>query len=175
MRRFLAFLALMVAWTLADSTPYTLQGRVVYEGRAPLGSWKGENPTLEGQVAWDKATGALRGRVCLDQRRWDSGEPLRDSHTRKLFEVDRYPQACLELEGLEGPVPGPVTIRGVLEIHGVKKPVRISGEVQAQGKALIFQGGFTTRITDWGMTPPSLMGMRVRDEVQVQIWAEVRP
>lgn len=175
MKKWLAFLAVLAVWVLANPTAYTLQGRVVYEGRAPVGSWKGENPTLEGRVTWDKATGALRGRVCLDQRRWDSGEPLRDSHTRKLFEVDRYPQACLELEGLEGPVPGPVTVLGVFEIHGVKRPVRIPGEVRVQGQTLVFQGSFTTRITDWGMTPPSLMGMRVRDEVRVQISAEARP
>lgn len=175
MRTLLALSALLVASALANPSLYTLQGQVVYEGRAPVGSWKGENPTLEGRVTWDKATGALRGRVCLDQRRWDSGEPLRDSHTRKLFEVDRYPQACLELGGLEGQVPGPVTVLGVLEIHGVKRSVRIPGEVRVQGQTLVFQGSFTTRITDWGMTPPSLMGMRMRDEVRVQISAEARP
>jgi len=173
--RAMAF-AVFLGMVLAAPLPYQVSGKVVYQARGPMGAFKGANTAVAGQVLWDAQAGTLTGKVCLDLSKWDSGEPLRDKHTRGMFEVNKYPEACLEITGLEGdPKSGAVKLLGNLTIHGVTRPVVIPGKVRFQGDTIVFEGSFETKITDWKMRRPSLLGFKVRDLVKVWVYGEARP
>jgi polyisoprenoid-binding protein YceI len=150
------------------ATTYEVHGEATYEARAPLGAFRGVNPSLEGQVVFEPTRGLLQGRVCLDLSAWDSREPLRDRHTREMFQVDRYPQACLSIQGWD---PGQNLLQGTLSLHGVERrvavPVRYT--LEPGGKALSFEGSFELLLSDYGLKAPSFMGMRVQDRVVVRV------
>jgi len=173
--RFLALL-LLLGIGLAAPKPYLVQGSVVYEAKSPIGTFKGKNEAVQGEILWDPETGTLTGKVCVDLSKWESGEPLRDKHTRAMFEVDRYPEACYVITGIEGdPAQGSVTLLGELTLHGVTRPLAIPGTVRFEGEKILFEGQFETKITDWKMKRPSLMGIKVRDQVQVWVYGEAIP
>lgn len=177
MRR-LGALALLLVWAGALAAPqaYRVSGEVVYQARAPIGSFQGRNTAVSGEVVWDPEAGSLEGKVCLDLAAWDSGEPLRDKHTRSMFEVDKYPEACLVLTGIEGgPGAGETRLLGELTIHGVTRPVVIPGRAELREGKVVFEGAFETKITDWKMKRPSLMGFKVRDLVRVEVRGEAVP
>ncbi len=171
-----AALLFLSSLVYAAPTPYRVQGRVVYQAKSPIGTFKGKNEAVQGEILWDPETGTLSGKVCLDLSRWESGEPLRDKHTRAMFEVDRYPEACYVITGIEGdPAQGPVTLLGELTLHGVTRPLAIPGTVRFEGETILFEGQFETKITDWKMKRPSLMGIKVRDPVRVWVYGEAIP
>ena len=173
--RAMALLVLLGA-ALAAPLPYQVSGKVVYQARGPMGAFKGTNTAVSGEVRWDSQAGTLTGKVCVDLSKWDSGEPLRDKHTRGMFEVTKYPEACLKVTGLEGdPKSGEVKLLGNLTIHGVTRPVVIPGKVRFKGDSILFEGYFETKITDWKMRRPSLLGFKVRDLVKVWVYGEARP
>ena len=174
MKKLFALLTLVFSLSLA--LDYQVRGKVTYQARGPMGSFEGSNEAVSGEIRWDPEKNALEGKVCVDLSRWDSGEPLRDKHTRAMFEVEKYPEACMVFTGLEGdPRKGPVTLFGELSIHGVTRTIAIPGTARIEGETLIFEGAFDTKITDWKMKRPSLMGFKVRDPVHVKVYGEAVP
>lgn len=164
------WVVLLLSLTSSWAQTYQVEGKVVYEARGPLGAFRGTNEAVSGTLTLNLEAKTLQGRVCLDLARFDSGEPLRDQHTRRMFEVEKYPEACLELKGFKGdPRQGEVSLLGELSLHGVRRPVEIPGKVQL-GPNVVFEGAFETRITEWQMKRPSVMGFTVADQVKVFIY-----
>lgn len=154
----------LVGWALATS--YQVKGEVIYQARAPVGAFSGSNPTLEGQVVLEGTS--LRGQVCLRLEAWDSKEPLRDRHTREMFQVDQYPQACLRITGYDSEKG---LVLGTLSLHGVERPVAWSLRytLEEGGKQARFEGEFELLLSQYNLKAPSFMGMRVQDRVTVRI------
>ena len=152
---------------------YTVSGRIVYEARSPIGVFKGENRTVNGGLSWDPQTRKAEGRICVDLAAWDSGEPLRDRHTSAMFEVDTYPKGCFELTGVRvGATAGKLVLFGNLTLHGVTRAIEIPGKMHDEGSKLYFEGYFETKITDWEMKQPSMIGLKVNDLVKVWVYGE---
>ncbi len=174
MRRLAVWILFLAVFALGAE--YQVSGRVVYQARGPMGAFQGTNEAVTGTLRWDPDQGVLEGEVCVDLSAWDSGEPLRDKHTRSMFEVEQYPKACLVFTGIEGdPAKGPVKLLGELTLHGVTQEVAIPGTARIEGERILFEGTFETKITDWKMKRPSLMGFKVRDRVKVQVYGEAVP
>ncbi len=154
-------------------TEYTVGGKIVYEARSPIGAFKGENPAVSGTLVWDAQTREASGRICVDLTAWDSGEPLRDKHTRTMFETDTYPEGCFELAGVRtGAAPDEIVLLGNLTLHGLTRPLELPGKFREEGGKLYFEGYFETKITDWEMKRPSMMGLKVKDLVKVWVYGE---
>jgi len=152
---------------------YMVSGRIVYEARSPIGAFKGENPTVSGGLSWDPQTRKAEGQICVDLATWDSGEPLRDRHTSAMFEVDTYPKGCFELTGVRAvAAAGEFVLLGNLTLHGVTRTIEIPGKMREEGSKLYFEGYFETKITDWKMKRPSMMGLKVKDFVKVWVYGE---
>lgn len=151
-----------VAW----ATSYAVSGEVAYRARAPLGAFGGVNPTLKGKVEFDPASGRLQGRVCVDLAAWDSKEPLRDRHTREMFEVGRFPEACLTLKGYDA---AKALVLGELELHGVRREMAVPVQYRLEGRRLVFSAEFALSLADFRLKAPSFMGMRVQDRVVVKV------
>jgi polyisoprenoid-binding protein YceI len=164
---------LFMSLAVADPTTYLLTGKVTYQAKAPIGQWQGSNTALDGQLNWDAQSGEVSGQICVTLAAWSSGEPLKDRHTQEMFQVDQFPKGCFSVSGIQGDVAsGQITLLGLLELHGVKHDLSIPGTFQQQSGTLIFDGNFSTNVTDWGMKRPSMLGMTVADEVQVQVHGE---
>jgi polyisoprenoid-binding protein YceI len=180
MKSILAALTLLSALLLTSATskpiPYILSGKITYHAHALIGQWQGVNTALTGQLNWDAQTKELSGQICLTLAQWSSGEPLKDRHTQDMFQVDQFPQGCYSVTGIQGdPASGQVTLLGTLDLHGVKHDMSIPGTFQEQNGVLIFDGTFTTNVTDWSMKRPSMLGMTVADDVQVEVHGEAVP
>ena len=122
---------------------------------------------------YDRESGKIDGSVCLATKAWNSGEGIRDGHTRDMFEVEKFPTACFAPDTLEGDVKaGKVTIAGKLTMHGVTLPVKLIGTANDDGAKVSFTGAFTIKVTDYKMNRPSILGFTVADEVPVTISAE---
>lgn len=155
-------------------TCFTVSGEITYWGFTLLNQWKGINRSLYGELR----LGVLedfQGYACVNMSQWDSGNTTRDKHARIMFEVDKYPEACYTLHAMHRKGYS-VTIEGSMEIHGVRRPIRIEGQIERQDASFRLKAQFRTRISDWGMDPPRLMAiMSVKDDVLVEIDATLRP
>lgn len=174
MPKALVVVLLLSLFSLAQAPQFNLDGRVVYEGSYPLARWQGVNTSVRGTLRWNQNTGDLEGRICVDLARFDSGNWLRDSDARLVFEVDRFPQSCFEPNRLIQSN-DQATLVGVMELRGIKRELRIAGRVTREGTAYRFAGSFNTRFTDWGMNPPTLILVTVDNNIKVNLEARITP
>jgi polyisoprenoid-binding protein YceI len=169
----LLVVSLMVGIALAAPAEFAPTGVITYEAAGPVGKWKGTNKAISGKLMYDRDSGKIDGTVCVATKAWNSGEGIRDGHTRDMFEVEKFPTACFAPDALEGDVKaGKVNIVGKLTMHGVTLPVKLVGTAKDDGAKISFTGAFSTKVTDWKMVRPSILGFTVADEIPVTISAE---
>jgi polyisoprenoid-binding protein YceI len=164
--------SLMVGVVLAAPAEFTPTGVITYEAAGPVGKWKGTNKSLSGKLMYDRETKKLDGSVCVNTKAWNSGEGIRDGHTRDMFEIEKFPTACFAPDSLEGDLKAKVLIVGKLTMHGVTLPVKLLGTAKDDGAKIAFTGEVTLKVTDYKMVRPSILGFTVADEVPVTISAE---
>jgi polyisoprenoid-binding protein YceI len=168
-------LVLMLGWAAMAQAPqgYNVEGKVTYFASFPLGRWQGTNNSARGVVTWMEPEAS--GRVCVDLNRFDSGNWLRDADARGVFEVGKYPQSCFEagtLRRLEGEK---ALLEGILDLHGVRKRIRVEGQLEADGAAYRFRGSFRTSFSEWNLQRPSLLFVTVDDPLEVRLEARAEP
>ena len=173
-RKLLILLLGLLPSLVQAQSEYTIEGRVTYTASYTLGRWEGSNTSVRGRVRWNAQTGEASGQVCVELGRFDSGNPLRDADARGVFDVNKYPQSCLDVERLTQTGEDAVLV-GTLEISGTRRPVRIAGKLTREGSTYRFVGGFDTSFSEWKLNPPSLLFLRVNDPVEVRLEARALP
>lgn len=154
----------------AAPAEYPLRGKATYAATSTMSDWTGANPKVSGTATWDEGAKTLEAKVIINLTGWDSGSALREKHTAAMFETDKFPKATFAGTAASGAGGGTnVTFKGTLELHGVKRPLDVPGALRIEKDAIVFQGDFVLRLTDYGMTRPSLLGVTVGNEVKVHI------
>ncbi|KPM47701.1 YceI family protein [Jiulongibacter sediminis] len=89
---------------------------------------------------------------------FDSGNSNRDSHVIENTEALTYPNVTFTSEDVSY-AGEQVTAKGKLVFHGQTKPFTITGTQKVAGKVMTLSGSFKVDMTDFGIEPPSLMGL----------------
>lgn len=89
--------------------------------------------------------------------------------------MSTFPRACFEIEGIDGEPGGAVTLSGTLDLHGVRRDLRVDAELVREGDGFAFEGGFDTRFSAWELDRPSFLCMQVDDPVQVEVEGRASP
>lgn len=151
-----------------------------YTSRDALYSWAGTTSGVSGTISFDDQTGELlQGEVQVDLATIDSGNGLRDGRMRNEFlQTDKFPKATLTIDKLEGypkfsewkkwGLKQTGKIYGQLTIRNITHPVVWDAEAIYLGKELKVSAKGQIKMTDFGITPPSLAFVTVEDNVGLQ-------
>lgn len=97
----------------------------------------------------------LKGHVIVDVTKFETGLSLRDKHLKEVLEATRFPTSSLRFK-----TDGKDSFTGHLTFHNVTKP--ISGIFETSPIRL----EFNIHLPDFGIRPPSFMGVTVLDDVK---------
>lgn len=89
---------------------------------------------------------------------FDSGNSNRDSHVIEATEALKYPNVTFTSEKLTY-AGEKVTASGKLVFHGVTQPFEITGTQKIAGNKLVLTGKMNVDMTEFGIEPPSIMGL----------------
>ena len=152
------------------------QSRVEFISGTQLGEFRGKTTQVNGEMAADPNGGSrLHLTVSVDLRALKSDNAVRDQHMHeRLLEVGRFPRAVFTATEFRpsngaGKESGEGTLSGTLMLHGVERPVTLPIRFSLNGTTLRGEGALSVKLTDFQMTPPSLLGIKVRDQVTVEI------
>lgn len=119
------------------------------------------NPDSNAEVAGQQTP--VVGELFVDVSAFRSGIGKRDASVRNLLEFDKYPRIRFAISGLEprnnlkpDSLSGAYVVSGILEIRGVAKKVSFPVDISPKGGRLAIDGNFSIKLTDFGVTPPSL-------------------
>jgi len=97
---------------------------------------------------------------------FNSGHSNRDSHVIETLDALKFPSITFTSQDItyNG---NNVTAKGKLFFHGETKELSISGTQSITGSKLSIVGKFDVKMTDYGIKPPSLMGMSTDENINV--------
>ena len=159
------------------------QSRLWVEGKSTIKDWTCQAPDVRAAV---EASGTnavaqlLAGEkvvktvdVTLSSEKLDCGSGTMNDHMKKALKVGDFPKIDFRLatydlkrgaDGISG------TLIGTLTLGGVKKSIDIPATGTTENGALHVLGSYELKMSDYDLTPPSLMfgRIKVRDNVIVK-------
>jgi polyisoprenoid-binding protein YceI len=150
---------------LCDGARSTVSYHVVSTLAKPVGI--NHAPACTVWVSRD--TSAFRISVSMPVRGFKSGIGLRDSHAMKAVEADSFPQVAFTSESVkpkEGRL-GPYTVAGTLAFHGKTRAIEVAAQPEIKDGVVAIRGGFPISLSEYQVKPPSLMGTKVKDRVDM--------
>jgi polyisoprenoid-binding protein YceI len=144
------------------------EARVTFEASGPAGM-KIEGTTGELRVSGSDATVVL----AVPLANLTTGIALRDKHMKERYlETATYPEATLSIARGELKLPSTgagveADVPGVLTLHGQSKRIAVHYDTKADGGSYTTHGRFHVNMSDFGVSPPSYLGVTVKPEVDV--------
>ena len=159
------------------------QSKLWVEGGSTIRSWTCKAADVSASVeasgtnavaqllAGDKVVKTVE--VTLSSEKLDCGGGTMNDHMKKALKVGDFPTVTFRLatydlkhgaDGISG------TLIGTLTLGGVKKSISIPATGTTENGALHVLGSYDLKMTDYDLTPPSLMfgRIKVRDDVTVK-------
>lgn len=130
----------------------------------PAGSFKVKSTDVKG-FAQQKGDSFEANGIVVGLKNITTGISLRDTHTKRHLEVEKFPTATLvSAKGQKGKG------EGVIKIKGIEK--KISGTYKVEGGKLMAQ--FPLTLSDFKIVDIKYMGVGVEDQVTVNVTVPVK-
>jgi len=173
-RRIRFFLiALLIGVSGASKSYHTSSGHVDFYaiGKPSFLKVHGVIKSMEAVI---NSNGEVTGHFSVKLDEFKTGVGLRDKDLRnKVFELDQFPgTAELNLHPFNARSGEKSDFSGMLKIHGVEKQIRGQASVHINGDRLAFEAEFTILLTDFNMKPPEFAGLKIQNEVRVEVSGE---
>lgn len=132
----------------------------------------GETRSIEGRAAV-KPDGTLQAMVRAAVASFRSGESNRDAHMEETLETGRFPFVTFRGVARLGPdlqVPLSLAMDGEVELHGARRPVRVTlaAERQPDG-AFRVRTSFEVSLDAFGIDRPSLLFVKIEDACRIDV------
>lgn len=130
----------------------------------PMGDFKAKTADVKG-TATVKGDEVSASNIIVNLKTLKTGVELRDKHTQKHLQTDKFPEAVLVSATGKG---GKGT--GKIKIKGVEKD--IAGTYKIEGKTL--KAEFKLTLSDFGIKDINYMGVGVEDEIKLAVSVPVK-
>lgn len=154
----------------------TTDGLAQFHSSVPLHTFTGESEYLNGLIDFEQNLVDFY----LDLSTLKTGNSRRDRDMYRTLNIDQYPFA--EFTGKIDSDYDPdsseeqtVTVTGEFSIHGITVNKQFEGTIENTGRSIIVNAKWVQDITDHQIEPPGILFYRVRDEMDVEIQAELFP
>jgi polyisoprenoid-binding protein YceI len=125
----------------------------------PAGAFKGTSKEVKG-TAVQKGDTVEAQNIIVSLKNIQTGIGLRDQHTKKHLEVEKFPEAVLvSAKGKDGKG------EGLIRIRGIEK--KIAGTYQIEGNQL--KADFPIKFSDFGISGVKYMGVGVDDNGMIHV------
>ncbi len=184
MRRRLAVASALLALTASPASPEPktyaispIRSQVAFDATYPLGDFPGTTEEVAGAFTLDPGNLSLgvSGSVTVNPASLRTGIGGRDRDLRNVMEVEKYPEIRFTLCGVDASFPSlaeradtALKMSGVLGIHGVARPVTLTGRARIVEDGLWVRGEGDLKMSDFGITPPKKFFLSVKDEIRVR-------
>jgi polyisoprenoid-binding protein YceI len=111
---------------------------------------------------------SLKGGVDVFLVALKSDNSKRDEHMYKVLNVTKFPKTKYTIQSVKK-VDDHYEIDGVLDLHGVKKPVKLSGNIKLLSDKLSLDMKTSFKMSSFGIKPPTLFFLTVRDKVDMTV------
>jgi len=124
--------------------------------------------SLTSRLSMSGGIETIKGTVDASIRLLKSDNAKRDEHMVKAIESDKYPLATYSFKEVKK-AGAKYKISGILNFHGVKKPLSITADIKEKNGKVSFKGQGSFKMSSYGVKPPKLLLLTVRDQIDLDI------
>jgi polyisoprenoid-binding protein YceI len=154
-------------------TRYQLEGSVRVTARSTLHDVEARSSEMAGWLDAELSGGSLQVNSAyleLPAASITADNPLLTREISRRMDPRRHPLVRADIAPVTGHVDAVAEVDGKLTLHGVSRPVHGSAWVRIEADdALSVDGAVTLDVRRFDIRPPSMLGMRVRPEVDVRL------
>jgi len=161
-----------------------------FESEATLETIKGTTTKVSGTITANPANAtAATANIVVDLGALDTGIAMRNEHLRgeKFLDTEKFPTATFKTVSVAGPKsvapnqPAEMQLTGDFTLHGVTKRFTVPARVVVIPESELTKGSrgpgdwihgtvnFPVKLTDYGITVPEKLMMKVANEVNVKV------
>jgi len=93
----------------------------------------------------------------------------RDEHMYEAIDTKKYIKTTYTINSISPNTAGKYNIYGTLNLHGVTKKVDLLAYITNKGKEVTIKGKTAFKMSAFGITPPKLLFLTVRDLLELKI------
>jgi polyisoprenoid-binding protein YceI len=128
----------------------------------------------------DPATGDASGLIVIDATSGESGDSARDKRMHAaVLDSAQYPLITFRPTHIDGKIDlangGPVTVIGILNLHGQNHPLTLTVALHPQGRDAALTAHFSVPFVAWGLKDPSSFIFRTDKQVTLDVDAVALP
>jgi polyisoprenoid-binding protein YceI len=136
----------------------------------------GSFQSKRGVIHFDPASGKSSGEIVFDATSGQTGNGSRDKKMHKdVIESASFPEITFRPDHTDGALAhsgdSTLQVHGMFSIHGAEHEVTIPVQITVQGNIWTASATFTVPYAKWGMKNPTVLFLRVGDDVKVQLHA----
>lgn len=129
-----------------------------------------------GTIQYDPTSSKASGEIVFDATSGKTGNGSRDKKMHNdVIESARFPEIAFRPDHAEGILArsgdSTLQVHGMFSIHGAEHEITIPVQVNVQQTAWTANATFTVPYAKWGMKNPTVLFLRVGDDVKVELHA----
>lgn len=111
----------------------------------------------------------LHGTIEVSIADFISDNAKRDEHMNEAMESSKFPKASFEIKETIPKGGDTVLMKGMMSIHGISKPMNFEGSIGSEGNKVHIKAKSTMKMSEFGITPPKMLFVTVRDQVDLSV------
>jgi polyisoprenoid-binding protein YceI len=108
----------------------------------------------------------LNGKVWIQTLDLKSTNEKRDVNMYELLNATIHPNISFEIKSVQK-VQDSYTLNGILTLNGISKEVSSNVKIVEGSDSLSMDGGFSIELTDYGIEPPKMFFLKVRNKIDI--------
>jgi len=112
----------------------------------------------------------LKGTIDVKMAMFKSSNADRDEHMYEALEIEDFANSRYTIKSVEAiDTPDHYTLKGELELHGVKKPLDFKAKITIDGKTVTIEATSKINVEDYDIEMPCLLGFTMCVDENVAI------
>ncbi|HLD23451.1 MAG TPA: YceI family protein [Sulfuricurvum sp.] len=120
-------------------------------------------------LSMDATPATLKGTIEVSMSDLVSDNKKRDANMQETLESSTFPKAVFEVKEVVAKGGDNVILKGSMNLHGVTKPMSFEGTVSEEASKVRIKVKSSMKMSDFGVTPPKMVFLTVRDQVDLSI------
>lgn len=123
---------------------------------------------LVSHLSMDSDPQTLKGTIDISMTGLVSNNSARDEHMHEAIDSKKFKDASYAISHVTKNSKG-YSIEGMLNFHGIERPLTIHADIFQSGKSIHIGGHSSFVMSNYGVIPPKLLFLVVRDRVDITI------
>ena len=121
---------------------------------------------IKGELTIENSLESIRGNIYFKTITLISDKKDRDKNMYKLLNVDKFETISFDIKNI---IKNEINydISGVLTLNGISKDIIVKSDISEEKSNILLNGKFSFNLTNFNLEPPSMLFLKVRDQIDI--------